>query len=389
MAVYAQFGLSRAPFESRLDEDLYYDGAQHAETLATLRYMIRSGQTAVAVVGESGMGKTYLARVLATTLTGGFPIVWVPGLGQKPDATRALLLRSGASPHKVKPRHTTLADALCPEDGLRGPVLTIIDDADSLESAHWREITALCTQEIAAPRQLHLIMLGSPKLRDRLAEPDVARLRRRVFRVCPLRPLTTEEVHAYVGRRIAVAGGDTKALFADQALDQIARLARGNPGLINQLCDNALIEACGAERQRVLTRDVLQAVYAMLGVTESQTDARRLPGELSVDTTVAPAEIPPAPVESPAPVEAEVEPEIGPPPAVGPAPRSPSFVSEARANSFEQRMRGLQERMKQALDAVRAAGGTLPTAQPPAAEPIRIRTGAATPPAAAEATVDA
>jgi general secretion pathway protein A len=57
---------------------------------------------------------------------------------------------------------------------------------------------------------------------------------------CLLRPLTRDEVHAYVQHRLQTAEGPTN-LFDSDALDALNAITRGVPRDVNRLCDLALL----------------------------------------------------------------------------------------------------------------------------------------------------
>jgi hypothetical protein len=125
-----------------------------------------------------------------------------------------------------------------------------------------------------------------------LATPALTRLRRRLFRTYMLQPLTCEQVHEYVRCRVAAVDGQSAEIFTDEAVTQLHHLTHGNPGLINQVCDNAMIDAYGEDRQRIGAEDVLTAVHTIVGRGFSMQDP---PNALAWEGLSAPALPPPLP----------------------------------------------------------------------------------------------
>lgn len=290
MDVYQEFGLAGPAFRphASLAQPLF-PSPSHEDALATLVYAVRNRKPAVMVVGGSGFGKTLLAQKAQSATAGERPTLWIHGHGQPQRYLEALLIptqqpadANGLAPRRIAVRHW-----------LRRPApgrlpLVIVDDADKLSELHWEDLLAVMTRE--RPRQIAppVMIFGLPTLRERLADPSLYRLRRRIFRVCSLRSLTTEQVRDYMAQRIEAVGGSLEQIFDDAAIVQIGRLTHGNPALINQLGENAMVEALGDERRTVVASDVVAGVHAMLGVPEpdgatatlpeSDTGAVRLPG---------------------------------------------------------------------------------------------------------------
>ncbi|MBN2446004.1 MAG: AAA family ATPase [Phycisphaerae bacterium] len=341
MDISTHFGLKKAPFMEAVDSEACLASPVHREALATLRYTIRDHKACAMVIGGCGMGKTLVGRLASKSCQNRRPVLWVHGLAQSDNSLAVTVLAGsrGKAKGDTSPQPSTLAE-WCAEYPQRSPApVVIVDEADELTTAHWTEFIALLAQDMRFTGQMTLILLGTPKLRDRLASPQFARLRRRVFRICSLRPMTVEESLEYVGIRVANAGGDAKQLFETEALEKIARLTRGNPSLINVLCDNTLIEAYGADRTRVTLDDVRSAVEAMIGITHTHTGAHVL--SAPEDVTLA------------LPMSA-TEPETTQPvtePVVEPATEPVSQPEESI--TFERRLAAMRSRLERTLAAVR------------------------------------
>jgi general secretion pathway protein A len=85
-----------------------------------------------------------------------------------------------------------------------------------------------------------------------------------------LKPLTRDEVAAYVSHRVTVAGGSSVVSFQPKALDLIHRRAEGIPRLVNLLCDRALLAAYSA-RANTVTRDMVQKAAENLELAAPKT----------------------------------------------------------------------------------------------------------------------
>jgi general secretion pathway protein A len=268
MDAYQHFGLSRPPFELVPDVQLFYETAMHSEALATLQYAVAARKGCCVVVGESGSGKTLLARIVAGSTNAKTSILWVRGCGVSADAAKVRVYPIGRFRHAGgahASEETTLSAQTRAAQFLPEAPLLIVDSADELPLQGWRDVIGWLSNEICYSKAMTVLLFGAPRLLDLLAAPELSRLQRRVFRLCRLEPLSPETAEEYIRARIAFAGGVAERIFEDATINRLARLGRGNPALINQIGDNALLEAYGDGRDRVTTADVDNALRAVFG----------------------------------------------------------------------------------------------------------------------------
>ena len=356
MNPYQHFGLKRPPFEATPDPRVFCAAAPHSETLATLEYAVYAKKPCTVVIGESGTGKTLLARIIAATASTQASVLWLHGLGQPEAVTELSVFRAGTltgSAPREAPKQAVLGDWLrAPPRFSRSPLL-IVDSAEELCERAWRDILALLSRDHEFPEPVKLVLFGPPGLLRQLAAPEMVRLRRRIFRTCVLRPLKHSELGQYVERRLSAAGGSNTHIFTTPALNQIYRLSKGIPGLINQVCDNAMLEAISEGKTQVSAAHVLSATQALTGAQALPTPLwtrSLLPGDYDVPAlpptarpeydTSAPPPPPPATTIEPAYDLPDIPPPSSPP--VG-----------GRQTHIEQRLRQLESRMGDALTKVR------------------------------------
>lgn len=267
MDAYEHFQLNKPPFDPLPDAEFFFDAPVHAETLATLQYVVYARKGCCVAIGESGYGKTLLARIVADNATATTPVLWVHGGGQPDNQTNVSVFlphRFARAGQNVQVEKTTLAAEAHTTRFRPEPPLLIVDSADDLPAHGWRDVIAWFSNEIRYSKPANVLLFGLPRLLDMLMTPELVRLQRRVFRVCRLEALTPRLTKEYIRTRVAIAGGDSRRIFSDDVVDQISRLGHGNPALINQLCDNTMLEAFGEERDRVQAVDVGNALHVML-----------------------------------------------------------------------------------------------------------------------------
>jgi general secretion pathway protein A len=108
-------------------------------------------------------------------------------------------------------------------------------------------------------------------LQPLLKAPQMRQLDQRVSIRYQLRPLSRDEVAAYVSHRLTVAGGSASVVFLPRAIDMVYRHTKGIPRLVNLVCDRALLAAFSARSSRVSPEIVLQAAETLELVDESPT----------------------------------------------------------------------------------------------------------------------
>ncbi len=263
MEAYRHFNLSSPPFESEPDPQFYVETPTHAETRATLRYAFRTGKPCCVVLGESGSGKTMMARLFAEEANARAHVLWVHGIGQPGDSTEVTIHPATTQPTAVMPPpsavQTTLAAWLRETGAAPRRSVLVVDNADALRGHGWDDILAILTRESCTNGAVTVVLFGLPNLVEKLAGPRMVRLRRRIFRVCQLDRLSRDELEQYVRYRFSAVGGDDIP-FTAAAIDMIHQLTGGNPALANQICDNTLIDAYGDDRQEIAERHVAATV---------------------------------------------------------------------------------------------------------------------------------
>jgi len=286
MEAYKHFGLSVPPFESKPDSAFFCALPSHAEALATLQYAVHAGKACTLVVGESGSGKTLLGRILAQAICEHSSVLWVHGIGQPDAETDVTIYPPGATGRagSFNPKNTeesTLSYWLRMGPSVAKAAVLIVDNADGLRKHNWEDITSLVTREIHTNQAPSVVLLGLPGLLDTLMEPALVRLQRRIFRTCQLDRMTSADVASYVNHRIEIAGGSDIEMFTAPALDLIHRLSRGNPALVSQLCDNAMVDAFGDGRRQIDARHIAATVHAIAGAVLGRYAAHASPKRLA------------------------------------------------------------------------------------------------------------
>jgi general secretion pathway protein A len=117
--------------------------------------------------------------------------------------------------------------------------------------------------ETGESKLLQIVLVGQLNLLDVLAEADMRQLDQRIALRAMLKPLTREEVEAYIAHRVSVARGSSSVSFGGPAIDTVYAISGGVPRVINLLCDRALM--LGAqEGAAVITPDLIREAASAL-----------------------------------------------------------------------------------------------------------------------------
>jgi general secretion pathway protein A len=150
----------------------------------------------------------------------------------------------------------------------------IIDEAQHLSSEVLEEIRVLSNLETNDQKLLQVVIVGQLNLIEMLHKPDLRQLDQRISIRCYLKPLTREEVEAYVTHRLWVARGSTPVTFTPRAFDLVHSISGGIPRIINLICDRALMAACETQTSRINEEHVVAARRSWARDSERQDQGR-------------------------------------------------------------------------------------------------------------------
>ncbi len=272
------YGLNQEPFSNAPVSKFFFNSAQHSKALMRLMYAAESMKGLALLVGDTGAGKTTLARRL---------------LDQLPeDAYEAALLviiHSGITAEWLLKRIATQLGVAEPaedrltllsqlykrlveihEKGKKAVVL--IDEAQMLQTREiMEEFRGILNLELPGHKLLTFVFFGLPELEENLKlDPPLAN---RIALRYHLEPLNDEATRNYVEHRLRLAGKATP-LFEPDAISEIHRISHGVPRLINTICDNALFEGSLLKRNTI-NGEVIRNIARDLGLCEDALAARQ------------------------------------------------------------------------------------------------------------------
>jgi general secretion pathway protein A len=273
----AHFGLHEKPFSLTPDPVYFYRSDSHGNALDVLRHGIRSRKGLMVVTGTSGTGKTTVCRTLLEELDRDtFAALVLNPYVSEEDLLLLMLQDFGVISREevrrgrlagVRPSELlrTLHDFLRSLVPLGARAILVIDEAQKLPNAAVEQVRRLAALEERGVPLLQIVLVGQLTLRDTLRPLEYRDLAARIAIRYRIRPLTMGETAAYVTHRLAIAGSRSSTTFATRALHDLHRVSRGNPRIINMLCDRALLAAYSVRAGAVEVTNVRNAA-ARLGL---------------------------------------------------------------------------------------------------------------------------
>ena len=258
--------LTAAPFRHHCGSEFFFRTAGHQSALLKLRFVLEQRQASATLLGPTGVGKSYLLRVLQDELPESIgPVI----LLNYPDLTPLELVRYlcaelaahiDAPPQRAEGMDQWLRVwedlMLRAKSQSRLPVF-LVDDAHVIDDrAVWQTWQLLLTFRERDAMNFSLVFAGQPELAGRLQR--CPQLEERLALVCTLSPLSSSETAEYIRHRLLVAGRK-EPIFEHDAVQRIWECSGGLPRRIDRLCDFALLVGY-ADGARNITIDQIDGV---------------------------------------------------------------------------------------------------------------------------------
>ncbi len=240
------FGLKESPFDLTPSPRFVYLGQSHKKALALLTSGVTERKGLILLTGETGTGKTTMAKKLLHDLDPTNHHVYISNPLLSPGEFIECLAFS-AFKRKVhfKSQAAFLAEfkrflLKCRQN--QRYFILIVDESQHLSFELLGEIYRLSRLEFDGEKLMSVFLVGQTGINEKLADPRCREIHRQIQRRCHISPLDLVGTNEYVNRRLKVAGArQGNRIFSADAIEAIYRYSNGYPRMINTLAEKALL----------------------------------------------------------------------------------------------------------------------------------------------------
>ncbi len=258
------FGLDQDPFSA----PFFYGGANRQVLLEQLNHQCQFGSGIVAVLGASGVGKTTLCRTLLSSMPEGQRCYIAAELMTSCSQVLVDIARAFDLPSEGGTSGQILSEirhfSQSAEEESR--VVIAIDNAQNLDDETLVALLSLLQGQEASLRYLHLVLLGSEELINRLDAIEVSDVLIQDFY---LDPLTNQELEDYLSFRVCEAGfieGMHSTPFTPAYCAKLNDSLQGNLNKIHEQARFGLMEAATPKPVKRALRLPLGHITAVLAL---------------------------------------------------------------------------------------------------------------------------
>jgi type II secretory pathway predicted ATPase ExeA len=262
------FGLRRRPFRATPDTGCYYPAAAHERALGRLQEGLADGEGLVLLTGEPGAGKTLLCHCLLERLGEVTSVFLTHGRFAGRTGLLQSILYDLSLPHRAwgeQELRLALTDFLLANYAKGKTTVLLVDEAHHLEPDLLEELRLLGNLESRSGKAVQVVLAAQPSLLGTVGRLELASLSQRLAVRAVVEPMTLAEAADYVLHQLRLAGVAPEDVITPEALELLARGARGIPRLLNQAAHQALGLAAEAGTRPADAEAAVEAL-ALLGL---------------------------------------------------------------------------------------------------------------------------
>lgn len=261
------FGFQDYPFRLTPDTRYFFPSSRHRAALETIRYGLGRGEGFLVLVGDPGIGKTMLLRILLRDLSGDHyqtALIMAPALEPK-ELLQAILedVKLPYDPSDSKERLLRRFQDYLLQWAAQGKhFVLVVDEAQNLPVESLEEIRLLSNLETEDKKLIQILLVGQSSLEEKLKRPELCQLKQRISLWERLEPLSEEEVSWYAQYRMTRAGG-AAIPFEKGAEKVLCEASRHVPRLINKIMDRALLVAASRWERHISMAALREALRTL------------------------------------------------------------------------------------------------------------------------------
>jgi len=263
------FGLKENPFNLTPDPRYLFLSRRHQEALSHLRYGIKERKGFILITGNIGTGKTTLIRAMLADLDRNVKTALIFNAYISDQEILHAINHEFGIPSDKELTNKQCIDILnqfllnCFEKGENA--VLFLDEAQNLSSKVLEQIRMLSNLETEKEKLLQIVMVGQNELKDILGASGLRQLNDRIAVRYDLYPLDRKDVRSYVIHRLTVAGAKGMIHFTRWAFRALYKASKGNPRIINAICDRSLLIAYSRDKFTIDREIICQAALNVKG----------------------------------------------------------------------------------------------------------------------------
>jgi general secretion pathway protein A len=259
------FKLSENPFKLTPDPNYYFFSKDHKVAIETLLYFYNSDESFAVITGYPGVGKTITIRKFIEEINDKVEIAYIifPNLSPV-ELFMAILedLKIQISENITKNKlFSILRDYLITKKKEGKKVIVIVDEAQNMPVETLEELRIISNLETKDEKLIKILLVGQEELLSKIQSQELKQLRQRITIFCQIKPLNFEQTKKYVLFRIHKAAGQID--ISEKAFKTLYKITQGNPRLINQIMERALIAAFLEELQKIDKQHIISAAKSL------------------------------------------------------------------------------------------------------------------------------
>lgn len=260
--MYKEFYLmQKEPFDSHPSPGLFYKSLVHQTAWNYLIQGLKKHEPILLLAGDYGAGKTllYLKLVKLLEKSGKIPFVSVP----TPTYNFAMVLEKiierllNISPGEIDTSDESRLQQFIYEyfenrvAKKNEFIYVVIDDAQEFSYSFINKLRLFASYNCDGYFPIRIVLFAHHGFLKMLTYKKIIAFGQRIKRIYYLKPLDFEATREYIYFRLIHSGATGTPVFDDESIKMIQSGSKGNPRLINNLCDNCLLLA-GSEKSNLV-----------------------------------------------------------------------------------------------------------------------------------------